>query len=275
MDIRFTIEYFTRWGESLSIVAEDVKYPMHWEGEGVWSVTVPDCGPDFLKDYSYAVIEDGIIVRTEWEHHSARKAKVIRDEWKSCPIPGCPFPRRHSAEIFDRPGFRGAGTAAPVFSLRTRNDFGTGEFNDLVPLIDWAAATGQCIIQLLPVNDTTRRGEWGDSYPYSPASSFALHPLYINLQDIGVKADAAFRKLQSELNAFEELDYPRVFREKSGKAGHFTRHPVSARGHRGRRASRQGPFPSRPEESRNVPAADCSGFREVAIPAEREVRSYV
>lgn len=215
MDIRFTIEYFTRWGESLSIVAEDVKYPMHWEGNGVWSVTVPDCGPDFLRDYSYVVIEDGIIVRTEWEHHSARKAKVIRDEWKSCPIPGCPFPRRHSAEIFDRPGFRGAGTAVPVFSLRTRNDFGTGEFNDLVPLIDWAAATGQCIIQLLPVNDTTRRGEWGDSYPYSPASSFALHPLYINLQDIGVKADAAFRKLQSELNALEELDYPRVFREKT------------------------------------------------------------
>ena len=46
-------------------------------------------------------------------------------------------------------------------------------------------------------------------------SSFALHPLYIHLQDIGVEEDGEFKKLQAELNALDEIDYPRVFREKT------------------------------------------------------------
>lgn len=38
--------------------------------------------------------------------------------------------------------WRGAGTALPLFSLRSASGFGTGEFPDLRKLIDWAAATG-------------------------------------------------------------------------------------------------------------------------------------
>ena len=136
------------------------------------------------------------------------------DAWIDCPIAGCPFPRAHQADLFDRPGFRGAGTAVPVFSLRTADDFGIGDFRDLRPLVDWAVATGQCIIQLLPVNDTTRRGEWEDSYPYSPISSFALHPLYLRLQDLGIRPSAAFRAEQKELNALPEIDWPRVAKAK-------------------------------------------------------------
>ena len=219
MKVTFRINYHTRWGESLCLVSRDVKHPMQW-GEGDdWTVTLPECTADELKDYSYIVMEDGLIRRTEWSHHSARidgrrASAAITDSWNDCPFEGCPFPRAHQAEMFDRPGFRGAGTAVPVFSLRTAGDFGIGEFKDLKPLVDWAAATGQCIIQLLPVTDTTRRGEWKDSYPYSPVSSFALHPLYIPLQDLGIRETAAFRKEQAELNALPELDYPRVFKAK-------------------------------------------------------------
>ena len=214
MQVTFHIEYHTRWGESLCLVSQDVKYPMQWAGDGIWSLTINDATAEMLKDYTYVLMEDGIIVRTEWEHHSSPRAKEIHDRWKDCPIPGCPFTRRHSAEIFDRPGFRGAGTAVPVFSLRTSSDFGIGEFCDLRPLVDWAAATGQCIIQLLPVNDCTREGEWEDSYPYSPISSFALNPMYMHLQDLGIKEDAAFRKQQKELNDLPDIDYPRVFKAK-------------------------------------------------------------
>jgi len=187
---------------------------MQWGEGAVWSVSVKDCPAAALKDYTYVVMRDGLIVRTEWEHHSARSARVIEDAWIDCPIPGCPFPRRHQAEKFDRPGFRGAGTAIPVFSLRTPGDFGIGEFRDLRPLVDWAAATHQCVIQLLPVNDTTRKGGWQDSYPYSPVSTFALHPLYMHLQDLGIREDAAFKKKQAALNALPELDYPKVFKAK-------------------------------------------------------------
>ena len=214
MQVTFKIEYQTVWGESLALVLNDRKYPMEWGEGGVWSVTVKDCTAAALKDYTYVVMREGLIWRTEWKHHSSRMAREISDKWIDCPIPGCPFPREHQAAKFDRPGFRGAGTAIPVFSLRTESDFGIGEFKDLRPLVDWAAATGQCIIQLLPVNDTTRKGEWKDSYPYSPISSFALHPLYINLQALGIRETVAFKKEQAELNALEDLDYPRVFQAK-------------------------------------------------------------
>ena len=214
MQVTFKIEYQTVWGESLALVLNDRKYPMDWGEGGVWSVTVKNCTAAALKDYTYVVMREGLIWRTEWKHHSSKMAREISDKWIDCPIPGCPFPREHQAAKFDRPGFRGAGTAIPVFSLRTESDFGIGEFKDLRPLVDWAAATGQCIIQLLPVNDTTRKGEWKDSYPYSPISSFALHPLYINLQALGIRETVAFKKEQAELNALEELDYPRVFQAK-------------------------------------------------------------
>lgn len=214
MQVTFKIEYHTEWGESLSLVLGDVKYPMNWNDGGIWSVTVKDCTAAKLKDYGYVVIREGLIWRTEWQRHSSKAAKEITDSWIDCPIPGCRFPRRHQAGIFDEPGFRGAGTAIPIFSLRTRDDFGIGEFTDLRPLVDWAKATGQCIIQLLPVNDTTRKGEWKDSYPYSPISSFALHPLYMHLQDLGIKETAAFRKEQEKLNSLPDVDYPAVFKAK-------------------------------------------------------------
>ena len=214
MQVKFKIEYRTVWGESLALVLNDRKYPMEWGEGGIWSVVVKNCTAAALKDYTYVVMREGLIWRTEWKHHSSKMARKIEDSWIDCPIPGCPFPREHQAPKFDRPGFRGAGTAIPVFSLRTESDFGIGEFKDLRPLVDWAAATGQCIIQLLPVNDTTRKGEWKDSYPYSPISSFALHPLYINLQALGIRETVAFKKEQAELNALAELDYPRVFQAK-------------------------------------------------------------
>ena len=76
--------------------------------------------------------------------------------------------------------WRCAGTVVPLFSLRSEHDFGVGDFGDLHQLIDWAGATGQRVIQLLPVNDTTTTRTWTDSYPYSAISIYALHPLYID-----------------------------------------------------------------------------------------------
>ena len=226
MTTTFKIKYETVWGESLALVLQDKKHPMNWGDGAIWSVTVKDCPAAALKDYTYVVMRDGLIVRTEWSHHSAKSAREITDAWIDCPIPGCPFPREHQAAKFDIPGWKGAGTAVPVFSLRTADDFGIGEFRDLRPLVDWAAATHQSVIQLLPVNDTTRKGQWADSYPYSPVSTFALHPLYIHLQDLGIKADAAFRKKQAALNALPELDYPKVFKAKMA----YIRQAFEARG---------------------------------------------
>ena len=106
--------------------------------------------------------------------------------------------------------WKGAGTAIPVFSLRTEDDFGVGEFYDLKKMVDWAAATGQSILQLLPINDTTMLHTWEDSYPYNPNSTFALHPQFLHLPAAGVKVDDEYKALQAELNALEQIDYERV-----------------------------------------------------------------
>ena len=106
--------------------------------------------------------------------------------------------------------WKGAGTAIPVFSLRSEDDFGVGEFYDLKKMVDWAASTGQSVLQLLPINDTTMLGTWEDSYPYNPNSTFALHPQFLNLPAAGVKVDDEYRELQKELNSLEQIDYERV-----------------------------------------------------------------
>ena len=106
--------------------------------------------------------------------------------------------------------WKGAGTAIPVFALRTEDDFGVGEFYDLKKMVDWAAATGQSILQLLPINDTTMLHTWEDSYPYNPNSTFALHPQFLHLPAVGVKVDEEYKALQAELNSLSQIDYERV-----------------------------------------------------------------
>ena len=112
--------------------------------------------------------------------------------------------------VFIGRNWRGAGTAIPVFSLRSEDDFGVGEFYDLKKMVDWAASTGQGILQLLPINDTTMTGTYSDSYPYNPNSTFALHPQYIHLPAAGVKVDQEYKTLQAKLDNFDTLDYEQV-----------------------------------------------------------------
>ena len=117
------------------------------------------------------------------------------------------------------PGFptqtwRGAGVAVPVFSLRSEDSFGVGEFHDIRHLVDWAVRTGQQVIQILPVNDTTQSRQWEDSYPYNAVSSFALHPQYIHLPDAGVRRDARYKALQARLEAQPQVDYEQMMAAK-------------------------------------------------------------
>ncbi len=120
--------------------------------------------------------------------------------------------------------WKGAGTAIPVFSLRTESSFGTGEFTDIKLLVDWAKKTGLKMVQILPINDTTATHSWIDSYPYAAISAFALHPLYLNISKILDSATARKRlkKLEPErlrLNALTSVDYEAVTKIKYDYAG--------------------------------------------------------
>jgi 4-alpha-glucanotransferase len=158
----------------------------------VWSICV-DLTPD--TEYKFVVVHADGSVR--WEDGDNRTAAE----------PGPLYFR-------GLPQWRGVGTAIPVFSLRSAEDCGIGDFLDLRQLIDWAAATGQSVVQILPINDTTTSRTNSDSYPYSAISSFALHPIYLRVTEVGTLTDAdAMRRFRAEaarLNASPTVKYEEV-----------------------------------------------------------------
>lgn len=112
--------------------------------------------------------------------------------------------------------FHAVGTVIPVFSLRSEKSFGVGDFADLAAMAEWIGETGQNLLQILPVNDTTMSGKWTDSYPYNAISTFALHPLYLHLDvpDYAPELAKKFIATQKRFNALPQLDYEKVFKAK-------------------------------------------------------------
>lgn len=113
--------------------------------------------------------------------------------------------------------YKGAGTAIPVFSLRSEKSFGIGDFSDLKKMIDWAALTHQQLLQVLPINDTTTSRTWKDSYPYSAISIYALHPIYLGCSDFPLKDEkkmARYLQTAKKLNKLPQLDYESVLKLK-------------------------------------------------------------
>ena len=107
-----------------------------------------------------------------------------------------------------------AGMLVPVFSLRSEGSFGVGDFGDLKKMVDLVCETGQRVLQILPVNDTTTTYSWTDSYPYSCISIFAIHPQYADLRQLPALTNAKqrndFEALRQQLNALPQIDYEQV-----------------------------------------------------------------
>lgn len=119
----------------------------------------------------------------------------------------------------DKALYHGFGIYAPLFSLRSADSCGIGQYTDIKKLVDVCNKIGASLIQLLPINDTTDRGDWADSYPYRQVSCFALHPIYINLLEITPNLPS---NIKSEIKKFSEqqekqkfLDYPAVYEFKT------------------------------------------------------------
>lgn len=113
--------------------------------------------------------------------------------------------------------WRGAGVALPVFSIRSRDSCGVGEFNDLNKVVDFCVACGYQLLQLLPINDTCCNNDVSDSYPYSAVSSFALHPQYINVESLGnlpAKVQDEYAQEKERLNGLQQIDYVAVMKVK-------------------------------------------------------------
>ncbi len=114
--------------------------------------------------------------------------------------------------------WKAAGVAVPVFSLKSKYNYGVGEFLDLKLLADWCHRVGLKMIQILPINDTRTNDSWDNSYPYKAISTKALHPIYLNLSEIGTLYNESdkeyFEQQRSLLNAKDFVDYPEVMKVK-------------------------------------------------------------
>lgn len=72
---------------------------------------------------------------------------------------------------------RHAGLLLPLFSARTRTDWGVGEIGSIGVLAGWMRHAGLDRLMLLPVGTVTA----GETSPYSAASAMAIDPMYISL----------------------------------------------------------------------------------------------
>ncbi len=100
-----------------------------------------------------------------------------------------------------------SGISIPVAGLRSGESCGVGEFADLPLLGRFCADAGLEVIQILPVNDTGVNAS-----PYSALSAFALHPLYLRLQEVPGSAphlDEIYR-FRREAEARERFSYAEV-----------------------------------------------------------------
>ena len=173
-----------------------------------WEARLDLSGEEFPFTYKYAVREKG--ADGHFQHYEYGDNRVLY----------APSGRKPSVVLHDgfarfaNDGWRGAGIAIPVFSLRSDAGFGVGEFNDIRLLVDWAVKTGLRMIQILPVNDTISTRTWKDSYPYSAISAFALHPMYMNLRQLAGSALksrlVAVEAERKALNDLPAMDYERV-----------------------------------------------------------------
>ena len=114
---------------------------------------------DFMQNEGLGQVEDAKQEEDEGKETDEEQSSAF-DRPNGCWV---------SDSIFTGPAdfrFGVAGVAIPVFSLRSNESMGIGEFADIKKLVDWCNACGLHMVQVLPINDTTAQHNLWDSYPY-------------------------------------------------------------------------------------------------------------
>lgn len=194
-------DYLGSWNSYNALPLEECAYAK-------WQITLDSNKITQPVQYKFAIQDKNTKKIVDWEEGYNRAL-----------FPACYSFKNNNVQIVELTynrswaDWKAAGVAIPVFSLRTADSFGVGEFSDLIALVDWAEAAGMKVIQILPVNDTTVDRKWTDSYPYNAISIYALHPIYLGLKQYPLKDKKQMKKFLSEiaeLNKLKEIDYERV-----------------------------------------------------------------
>lgn len=186
-------------------------------GINEWVLSVSAEGLYLPFDYKFVVMDETTGELLEWEGGDNRHSpSMIIDSGKVVVI--------YNTDLrIKEERWKTAGVVVPVFALRSQSSQGVGDFGDLKRLVDWTEQTAMHVIQLLPIYDTTQTHTKADSYPYNSISIYALHPMYVDLQQLPPINDAAYQleyeKQRRRLNALEQVDYEEVNRLKMDYLG--------------------------------------------------------
>ena len=115
------------------------------------------------------------------------------------------------------------GLAVQLYTLRSADNWGIGDFADLREVVQRCAAEGAAFIGLNPLHALFPSNPWHFS-PYSPSTRHFLNVLYIAVPDVPEFAECAearervaapeFERELARLRSTENVDYPGVSRAK-------------------------------------------------------------
>ncbi|OAV74412.1 4-alpha-glucanotransferase [Bacteroidales bacterium Barb7] len=194
------------WDTAKALPLSDRNFPE-------WQIALDASAVIFPLEYKFILRDTDTAGSVIWEDGENRVLTLPPPNDGECTVISAPAFRDSHL-----PALHYAGTVIPVFSLRSEEDCGIGDLGDLHRLVDWMKQTGQCVIQVLPVNDTTATLSWRDSYPYNAISVYAIHPVYISLAWLGALKDkkkaAHYEHTRQKLNALDAIDYESVIKTK-------------------------------------------------------------
>lgn len=135
----------------------------------------------------------------------------------SCPLPDDPGPAFLPDALKD--GGRRWGVSLQLYGLRSRHNWGMGDFSDLAALARQAAAAGADAMMINPLHALYRCYPEQAS-PYAPSSRLFLNPLYIDVAQVPEMAECRAAKALmtapdflaklEQLRATEHVDYTGV-----------------------------------------------------------------
>ncbi len=110
------------WDPRKAKVMSDSEYP-------VWSITVDAADIKPSTEYKFVILDRDLEV-VAWEGGDNRRIAKDLHKDEASVIAGMRF-------INPLAPWKGAGTAIPVFALRSDEDFGVGDFIDIKKMVDW------------------------------------------------------------------------------------------------------------------------------------------
>ncbi|GAB1416969.1 4-alpha-glucanotransferase [Paludibacter sp.] len=187
-------------------------YRFEYVGSGQWQLTFPASKVKSPLQYKLAIADNSTGDIVHWEERHNRELLPVKKQTdgKELYVISINYAYRWI-------NWKASGVAIPVFSIRTEKSAGVGDFADIKLLADWAASTGQKVIQILPINDTTISRKWTDSYPYNAISIYALHPLYFAFSSYKLKNKDLQKECDDKavyLNSLDAIDYESVMKLK-------------------------------------------------------------